>query len=83
MSNSDSTNQNRNNGNGPGRIMGNGRGREGRVKGKQYPGNEGQCICLSCGFKMTHGSGMPDFNLSCPKCGSEMVKVWKFHLMGE
>ena len=57
--------------------------RKNRIGGNRHSGDKEQCVCLSCGFRMTHRPGMPYFNLSCPKCSSEMVKVLKFHLMGE
>ncbi|RKY39497.1 MAG: hypothetical protein DRP75_01945 [Candidatus Omnitrophota bacterium] len=62
-------------GNGPqglnpamGRGMGGGRGRRGGA------GPGGNCICPSCRTKVAHQPGIPCASLSCPKCGTRMVR---------
>ena len=59
---------------GTGRGMGRGGGR-GRMAGNRPgAGPGGYCICPSCGEKVTHQAGSPCYNLTCPKCGSRMVR---------
>jgi hypothetical protein len=59
---------------GTGRGMGGGGGR-GRMGGNRPgAGPGGYCICPSCGEKVPHQAGSPCYNLTCPKCGSRMVR---------
>jgi len=59
---------------GTGRGMGRGGGR-GRMAGNRPgAGPGGYCICPSCGEKVPHQAGSPCYNLTCPKCGSRMVR---------
>jgi len=38
-------------------------------------GPVGLCLCPNCRIKIKHERGKPCFNLSCPQCGSKMVRV--------
>ncbi|MFC2032530.1 hypothetical protein ACFLUS_04105 [Chloroflexota bacterium] len=50
-------------------------GRGGRMSGTRAgAGPGGDCVCPGCGEKAPHKQGTPCFNLSCPKCGTRMVK---------
>jgi len=53
---------------GTGRGMGMGRGRRGGA------GPGGFCICPACGIKVAHQAGVPCTSMTCPKCGSRMVR---------
>jgi len=60
---------------GTGRGMGGGGGGRGRMGGNRPgAGPGGYCICPSCGEKVPHQAGSPCYNLTCPKCGSRMVR---------
>jgi hypothetical protein len=61
---------------GTGRGMGMGRGAgRGRMGGnKPGAGPSGNCVCPSCGTKVSHQVGAPCYNLSCPKCGAKMAR---------
>lgn len=49
--------------------------RGGRMGGSRPgAGPEGNCVCPSCGEKAAHGRGTPCYNMSCPKCGTKMVR---------
>jgi hypothetical protein len=49
--------------------------REGRMQGnKAGAGPGGFCVCPECGEKSPHQQGMPCYELSCPKCGTKMVR---------
>ncbi len=37
-------------------------------------GPEGNCICPGCGEKVPHKQGIPCYDMSCPKCGTKMVR---------
>jgi len=37
-------------------------------------GPGGNCICPNCGHKEVHKMGQPCATMSCPKCGSNMVR---------
>jgi hypothetical protein len=67
----------RGNGTGPPGGGGSSRGgRAGRMKGtRPGAGPGGDCICPNCGAKVPHQAGMPCYNLSCPKCGTKMVRA--------
>jgi hypothetical protein len=49
-----------------------GRGRGGGNKPGSGPG--GDCVCPKCGFKTPHGAGQRCMDITCPKCGTHMVK---------
>jgi hypothetical protein len=53
-----------------------GRGqRGGRMRGNQPgAGPGGNCVCPSCGEKVPHKQGTPCYAISCPKCGTKMVR---------
>lgn len=51
---------------------GSGRGRMGGTKPGAGPG--GYCVCPNCGHKVPHQVGQACYNMSCPKCGSRMVR---------
>jgi len=51
---------------------GGGRGRMGGTKPGAGPG--GYCICPNCGHKVPHQVGVPCYQMSCPKCGTRMVR---------
>ena len=53
---------------GMGRGMGMGRGRRGNA------GPGGDCVCPSCGTKVTHQAGTPCASINCPKCGIRLVR---------
>lgn len=38
---------------------------------EQVPGG---CVCPSCGAKVSHQTGTPCYNISCPQCGISMVR---------
>jgi hypothetical protein len=63
-------------GGGQGRGQGPGQGRGiGRGAGnKPGSGPGGMCVCPSCGEKIAHQIGQPCMDLTCPKCGTRMVK---------
>jgi hypothetical protein len=49
--------------------------RGGRMGGNRPGlGPEGDCVCPSCGEKLPHQRGVPCYNVSCPKCGTKMVR---------
>jgi len=49
--------------------------RGGRMRGTQSgAGPAGNCICPSCGEKVLHNQGIPCYDMSCPKCGTRMVR---------
>ena len=59
---------------GTGRGTGAGRGAgQGRMGG-QGAGIGGNCVCPSCGTKVSHQAGSPCYDISCPKCGAKMVR---------
>jgi len=61
-------------GRGGGRGLGGGGGR-GRMGGtKPGAGPSGYCICPNCGHKVPHQAGQPCYQMSCPKCGTRMVR---------
>ena len=63
-------------GQGPiGRGIGAGFGGLGRMGGtRPGSGPGGFCICPKCGERIPHGRGLPCYQISCPKCGTKMVK---------
>jgi hypothetical protein len=59
---------------GTGRGLGRGGGR-GRMSGNRpEAGPTGNCVCPSCGTKISHQAGVPCYDLSCPKCGAKMIR---------
>jgi hypothetical protein len=59
---------------GTGRGLGRGGGR-GRMGGNRPgAGPSGNCICPSCATKVPHQAGVPCYDLSCPKCGTKMIR---------
>lgn len=61
------------NGTGPlgrGPVAGRGRGRGGRPGS----GPGGNCLCPKCNLCVPHQTGVPCYNVKCPKCGTKMVK---------
>jgi hypothetical protein len=64
-------------GSGPGAGRGSGKVSRGvgRMRGtRPGAGPGGDCVCLSCGARVPHQVGTPCYNLSCPKCGTKMVR---------
>lgn len=59
-------------GSGGGFGRGGGRGRMGGNRAGAGPG--GNCVCPSCGTKVTHLAGTPCASMNCPKCGIRMVR---------
>ena len=59
-------------GTGRGRGRGSGRGRMGGNRPGAGPG--GNCVCPSCGAEVAHQQGVPCYSMSCPKCGTNMVR---------
>ena len=52
------------------------RNRDGRMEGNRSgAGPGGKCVCSSCGHIMPHAVGVPCYQISCPKCGQQMVRV--------
>ncbi len=61
-------------GSGRGKGMGQGGGK-GRLGGNRAgAGPAGECVCPGCGEKIPHQVGVPCYNMTCPKCGSKMVR---------
>ena len=48
--------------------------RRGRQPGGQGLGPDGDCVCTSCGAKVTHRVGTPCYEMTCPKCGKKMTR---------
>jgi len=57
---------------GTSRGLGRGGGR-GRMGGSSM-GPGGSCVCPSCGTKAEHQIGVPCYEITCPKCGTNMVR---------
>lgn len=51
---------------------GGGRGRMGGTRPGAGPG--GKCVCPKCGATVSHGAGQPCYQMSCPKCGTRMIR---------
>jgi len=50
-------------------------GRGGRGQGgASGAGPGGNCVCPSCGATVAHQAGVPCYQVSCPKCGTRMVR---------
>jgi len=37
-------------------------------------GNGGKCMCTNCGTVVKHGQGTPCTEITCPECGSKMIR---------
>jgi hypothetical protein len=37
-------------------------------------GPGGSCVCPSCGHRIPHQTGVPCYEVRCPKCGSTMTR---------
>jgi len=64
-------------GSGPGTGRGSGTGGRGagRMRGTSPgAGPGGGCVCPNCGARIPHQAGIPCYDLSCPKCGTKMVR---------
>ncbi len=59
---------------GQGRGVGKGAGRSRKGGNRPGAGPGGDCICPSCGAKVTHQAGVPCYFVNCPKCGTKMVR---------
>jgi DNA-directed RNA polymerase subunit RPC12/RpoP len=52
-------------------------GGAGKEKGggnKPGSGPGGNCVCPSCGHKISHQAGQRCKEIACPKCGTKMVR---------
>jgi len=58
-------------GRGMGRGLGRGMGRMGETRPGVGP--SGNCLCPSCGTRISHQAGVHGYNLSCPKCGTKII----------
>ena len=58
-------------GGGGGRGGGGGQGRGG---GPKAAGPDGNCVCPNCGHKVKHTTSQPCYEVTCPKCGSQMTR---------
>ena len=50
-------------------------GGQGRGAGQGGAGAGGQCVCPSCGEKISHQQGVPCNSLNCRKCGTKMARA--------
>jgi predicted DNA-binding protein (UPF0251 family) len=57
-----------------GRGLGLCRGFGGGRMGRFAAGPSGNCICLKCGYKEAHQTGVPCYQKKCPKCQSPMTR---------
>jgi hypothetical protein len=49
--------------------------RGGRMRGNRAgAGPGGYCLCPKCGERVPHKPGTPCYSMSCPKCGTKMVR---------
>lgn len=55
-------------GGGSGQGLGCGRGN------KPGAGPGGKCICPQCGYRQAHIAGQRCMDISCPKCGTRLVR---------
>jgi hypothetical protein len=60
---------------GQGPMSGMGRGFGRGMGGGFAAGPGGKCRCPNCGYERTHARGQPCNQMSCPKCGSAMVRA--------
>lgn len=61
-------------GQGRGSGAGGGMGRGGRGGNKPGSGPGGDCVCPSCGHKEPHVAGKRCIDMTCPKCGTRMIR---------
>ena len=63
-------------GTGPGGGRGRGRGGgRGRMDGNRAgAGPSGSCVCPRCGERVAHTVGTPCYRMTCPQCGTKMVR---------
>ena len=64
-------------GRGSGRGGGIGQGGRGLGRGggnRPGAGPSGNCVCPNCGHKISHAIGQRCIDISCPKCGTKMVR---------
>ncbi len=62
-------------GQGPGTGRGMGGGGRGRMGGNRPgAGPAGNCICPKCKTRVPHTVVSPCYQVSCPKCGTKMVR---------
>ena len=59
-------------GRGGGRGSGGGGGRGGG--NRPGAGAGGVCVCPECGHEVPHQVGVPCYSVTCPKCGTTMVR---------
>jgi len=59
---------------GTGRGLGRGGGRGKMGGNRPGAGPGGECICPACGATVPHQAGILCSQVSCPKCGSRMVR---------
>jgi hypothetical protein len=59
---------------GSGRGMGRGGGRGQMGGNRPGAGPGGDCVCPTCGAKVSHQVGKPCYDIKCPKCSSQMVR---------
>ncbi len=65
-------------GSGQGTGMSQGRGGQGRGRmggNRAGAGPTDYCICPSCGEKTTHKLGTPCNQMTCPKCGTKLMRA--------
>ena len=51
---------------------GGGRGRMGGTRPGAGPA--GECVCPKCKATVPHQAGQPCYQMSCPKCGTRMIR---------
>jgi hypothetical protein len=61
-------------GRGSNRGRGSGRGRGLGSGNKPGSGPSGYCICPKCGYELQHQVGQRCLDISCPQCGTKMVR---------
>lgn len=61
-------------GQGTGRYGGAGKGRRRMNCNNQGASSEGECICPSCGTRISHQTGISCSSLNCSKCGAKMTR---------
>jgi hypothetical protein len=63
-------------GSGPGTGRRKGLGGGGRMRGtRPGAGPGGDCLCPNCGARAPHQVGVPCNAISCPQCGTKMVRA--------
>ena len=65
----------RGDGTGPPGGTGGGGGGRGRMGGSRPgAGPAGECVCSKCGATVPHQAGQPCYQMTCPKCGTRMIR---------